>query len=605
MITKKGASGPTNPNFPKLGGGSFERVILHDYSLGPRKNDRLAKLGFGVMSRFVSIAAYDDDSKVISYNDTDGHPISTMDRPEPDNWTPVDRGGGDKTWELRTSVDHTNHVQDVAHRSTISLDQRKSQRWWYSQDRDWGVVIKNLAPPEPKSRRFNGAGFQTILYGRSSSSGSHRRPGKSGATFIWPSSLPAGGDFRIENNDVETESNQGPKRATGAWNINQRAGYASDGKYVAQAHHGFYMMPTEPPSPGEHPPTQTESAESFRSKNQAKGLGGYQQFGKHPGQIESRFFSTQDQQLRVGLAAGQAGVPAAEESGGPDASDEVEPRQFAFRPDAWWDIEGRPSAFAFEESAPARGEDHYEGFFWVSPRPSPRHPLYRPAIDKSSDQPIFEFKDAPNGIRVVVPLPRQSHTPPPCWVPTHFNPSTGGGPATGVIPPIKTGSNPDPGVFSGPLPLMDRSMTAYDFPPGVITQKGFDIVIPPVFNDTKFIVEVPYTLPVAIGGSDTMNFHLFYRAMDGPGRENGEDWLEMTQSLSAAHNPTTEYQVRAMRFEIPARHLSKLGGGGRIHCYFMRRSDDSSAERFRLVGNIQSTAVPAKSRTTHRFGGAA
>src|SRR5262245_47361880 len=155
----------------------------------------------------------------------------------------------------------------------------------------------------------------------------------------------------------------------------------------------------------------------------------------------------------------------------------VDPWQAAFRPDAWWDIDGRAAALAFEESSPLRGEDHYEGFFWVG-RPSPRHPRYIPAKDRSSDQPALEFRDAPYGIRPVVPIPRQSHTPPPCQVQPHFNPASPAYGTTGVIPPAYTGPSADSGVWAPPLPLIDRSMAAWDFPAGVLTSVGDDMVIP-------------------------------------------------------------------------------------------------------------------------------
>jgi len=56
--------------------------------------------------------------------------------------------------------------------------------------------------------------------------------------------------------------------------------------------------------------------------------------------------------------------------------------------------------------------------------------------------------------------------------------------------------------------------------------------------------------------------------------------------------------VKKMVFEIPPVRLRSNGGGGRIHYRFMRRSDDSSAETFRVVGNLQHSYAPAASSRT-------
>ena len=293
----------------------------------------------------------------------------------------------------------------------------------------------------------------------------------------------------------------------------------------------------------------------------------------------------------------QNGSQPIRKSGGKDSDCMVKVRMAALRGNVWFDIGGRAAHLAIEDSNPVRSDDPYYGHFWLGP-PSPRGPQYVPAEDQSNDQPRLPTPEAPDGLRPVVYIPRPTGTPPMCEVQPHYDTITPSYSTSGVLPPAHTGGSADAGEWVPPSVVIGKAGAVYEFKSGKLTVAFDTAVIPSTYTDMRFFVEVPYQLPVNIAGGDQMDFRLFYKVVSGPGEVAGDTWIEMTKTLTPGDNPSSVDQVKKMVFEIPPVRLRSNGGGGRIHYRFMRRSDDSSAETFRVVGNLQHSYAPAASSRT-------
>jgi hypothetical protein len=564
-----------------------------DLSKTPTTNDRVAKLGFGVGGRAVAISTFDTEAPKAINADGVGHPVSSRARFEPDNWVFLDHGGVDRVWSIRHIVDHENPSSSAAHRSTIGVNQKKRMCWFLDQDLEWGVEIKEVGPPIPKGRGFNGAGFLSSLYGRISKGGNFKKQGQSGATFIFPA--------------TQTASNQAtaPKRATRCLNTNMRGGFFTDGKYVAQLRQLFYMMPLSvPPAPGpRHVPVETESNFSnkglgggFNSQRgvQGEGRGGYSQSQSIQGPVHQTEGQRQNELIARDRAATQE-TSVMEKSGGSDSDCMVDRRMAALRGDILFDVRGKGSALAYEDVMPARGEDAYYGAHFLG-IPSSWGPKYVPAEDVSSDQPILETPDAERGIRPFIYLPKDYKTPPPCQVGPHFDPTSPSYSVAGVLPPAPSG---DTGEWIPALPLVDKAWAAADFPPGEVYYDFGDTPIPSMEGDVRFEILVPYVLPTNLASDEQMDFQLSYKVVQGPAETAGETWTVIKKSITAGDNPTSAHQVLMLRFELTPLHLGGPGrmGGGRIHWYLFRRSDDTADDKtFRMVGAVQGAYSPASSR---------
>lgn len=626
---------------PRISSFNYRNLPLWDVSNRPSTNDRLAKLGgSGAVSRGLAIADFNPETNEIEVASGFGRSGFSMGRFEPDNWVFLDHGGLDKVWASRWIADHENTSGSRKHRSGIVVNQKETMLWAYTQDQ-WAVVkIKDLAPPIPKGREFNGAGFLSSLFGGSTGgftgTGSSgivplAQPGKSsksGAAFIFPKQERAGSKFT----PVETESNQGPKRATLTFNTNQRGGYFSDLKGIAQTPQLFHMMPINPGELDKAPVSSAKHgnknygsalAEAKRKKadsdsRQQRGLGsgggtgGATWYEKVFGQVfndpdERGYLLDGDREKRDKAPTQEA--EATEESGGPDGDGEVERQMAALRGDVIFDMDGRPAHLAMQYMIAAIGDDAYRGGLWLY-EPNPLPPHYLPADDKSSDQPKFERPPqmpGQYGIRPWVKIPKNTGVPPGCQVQPHFDPAGDSYGTTGVLPSWSTGTGADAGMYRPPLPLVDRAMATYDFPSGFITGIGGGFVIPSTRMDIRHTVEVPYVLPSNLAGAEVMEFRLFWKVVSGFGQTAGETWNELTAHLTAGDNPATAHQVKCLKFEIPPLYLSRMGGGGgRLHYRFVRRSDDSATGKsFRLVGNIQSSFSPVHSSRARTYGGAA
>jgi hypothetical protein len=601
VIRRKGTTGATSTDALKYGGG-FENFIPHDYTYAPRTNDRLAKLGSGAASRMISLASYDDDSKIFTFNDGMAHPKSGRARPEPDNWTLVDHGGLDRVWAHRDIVDHENHSASLAERSDQVINQKDSQCWAYKKDQ-WAVVeIRGLGPPIPKGREYNGAGFLPSLYATKKRGGSPKK-GASGATFTHPDRTAAGFEFT----PTETKSRQGRMRAALALNDADNGGYYTDLKRVAQLWHIFYMMPRPTPPPAGPKFKDVITGHShYRGSQYVPGGGSYnpndpQNQARRPG--GETVAGRENHPIEEGRRSFGADADS-DESGGPDSDCMVEPWVGAIPADVWIDREGKAAQLAWGDPEPALGDDPYYGWFWLG-TPSPRHPGFRPAHDKSNDQPVLEHPDAPYGIRPVVPIPRHTGTP-PCEVEPHFDPLTPAYSTDGVLPPAHTGGSADAGEWIPPSTLVGKAFAASDFRAGRLNYTMDSIPIPATKTDMRFMVTVPYQIPTALAGAEQIKLRLFYKVVTGAGSTAGDNWIEMTKTLTTGDNPISVDQVKHLTFEIPPLRLSQQGGGGRIYYWFMRRSDDTATGKpLRIVGNLQNTYAPARSRGRVGFGGAA
>lgn len=626
-----------------------------DRSIGPRTNDRVAKLGIGAGTNLISVASFDTVANRISLAN------NQRARFEPDNYVYLDHGGLDKVWAHRDIVDHENTSASIKHRSDIVVNQKKKMCWAYKQDLQWVVEVKEIGAPIPKGREFDGAGFIGTARGGPSLKAANIGLGSAqGAVMAGVPSVISSKAFggRIgmppvkltgitkqpkggKNQPVETPSNSKAIRAVLALNNNQRGGFFTDGKGVGQTAQLWHFMPIKPPKPkrpdtptGHSPPRHSDTptgsgdagldsyeqrVEEARRKQQERlrnggggsrlpldpsGFGGYlettEEFGGYlDGDRERR-----DQ-------GGDVDTTTLEQSGGPDGDCMVERQMAALRGDVIFDMGGKPSHLAMEEVAAAMSDEAYYGGF-ILRRPSPLGPKYFPAEDKTSDQPILDRPprmEGQYGIRPWVKIPKNTGTPPQCEVQPHFDPASPAYGTTGVIPPYHTGAGADAGVYRPPSVLVHRAMAIYEFKPGYVTSIGDSIILPSTRTDMRFMVEVPYQLPANLAGAEAMDFRFYYKVVSGLEQTVGDTWTEFTRSITASDNPATADQVKCLRFEIPPIRFSKLGGGGgRIHYRFMRRSDDTAGaagRKFWLVGNIQSSYSPALSQRTRQYGSAA
>lgn len=598
-------------------GVDFFMLTPWDRSFAPKRNDRIAKLGLGGGTRAVAIIGFDPETNKQSLADGWDHPLASRARLEPDNWVFLDHGGIDKVWAHRYVVDHENHSASIKHRSTIGVNQKGKMCWGYSQDLEWYVEIEEVGPPIPKGREFDGAGFI------GSQSGGPRVGGAGFAAIGIGSpnslmgvagKLKEGGPLGMvpvkltgitkaikaaDRKDVITESSQAakPKRATRCLNNNQRGGYVTDGKLVYQLRQLFHCVPFEKPKPKkpEFEPVETES--KFKSRNPGQGgAGGY---GKHPGQIEDRFFSTQDQHLRD-LASMKETV-AIEQSGGPDGDCMVDRAMAALRGDVLFDVLGFASALAYSDIFPPEEGDPYAGAHWLG-EPSSRGPKHVPAEDISSDQPILESPNAQKGIRVYVRIPRGTGTPPSCQINTDLDPTNGGFGSTGHVPPPGT----DPGAWRPPLPFNDNGMTKYEFTAGFLTYVHERLPVPMGSPDMRLEILIPYTLPVNLAGGTQMDFRLFWKPSITAGDSFPTTWNEITKPILPGSNPASAEQLRWLRFEIPRVALAARGGGGQIDVWFMRRSDDSATGKaFLMAGDIHFAFAPFEGGKRYGLAGSA
>lgn len=614
MRRLKGTKGPSSSAVVKFGGG-LEAFIPHDYTFSPTTNDRIAKLGSGAASRLISVASYDDELKAFEFNDWGTGRISTDARPEPDNYVWLDHGGLDKVWAHRDIVDHENHSSTLAERSDWVINQKKYQCTGLKKDQWWLVEIQDVGAPMPKGREFNGAGFLPSLYSKGGTRGGFTRKGLSGATFFHPERTSKGFEFKA----VETGSR---KRIRAVLSLNgalNTGGY-TDGKRIAQFWHVFHMMPR--PTPTETPKREFKDTPSVDARYRNAGGATRSPYGP-----AGASYNSNDPQNRarnpggetvagrenspIGQHSGQVPPEIAfeqqpDESGGPDSDCMVEPWVGAIPSDVWLDVEGKATQLAFGDPEPALGDDPYYGWFWVSTIPGIRHPKYRPARDKSSDQPVLEHPDAPNHLRPVVPIPRHTGTPPPCEVQPHFDTVTPTYVTGGVLPPAHTGGSADAGEWIPPSTLVGKAFTVSDFRSGRLTYMQDSIPIPSTYTDMRFMVTVPYQIPTNLSGGEEIDLRLFYKVVSGAGAIAPDDWIELSKTLTVGDNPASADQVKHLTFEIPPIRLAHQGGGGRIFYWFMRRSDDSATGKpFRVVGNLQSTYYPARSHGRRTLGGAA
>lgn len=585
---------------PFVAGLGLLGIPFWDCSEQPNTNDRLAKLGRSFhAARGVAIAGVDKKTNIpLAAYGFDGTAFSAG-QMEPDNWVFLDHGGKDKVWAHRGISDHENGSWTIAERSDIVVNQKRKMCYGYRKDKDWVVEIEKIGAPVQKERAFNGAGFLPGLYGGTQKDGGFRAKGKSGASFTYP--VPQAHISKFK--DVETGTKK-PIRAVVANNIAQNGGYLTDGLEVGQFHQLFGLMPVPeaPPGPQFHD-VETGSKSAYRPAGGQTGsayrpAGGQTGSAYRPG---GETVAGRENKPRNETVAGtmQQGSEPIRKSGGKDSDCMVKVRMAALRGNVWFDVAGKASHLAIEDSSPARADDPYYGHLWPGP-PAPRGPQYVPAEDQSNDQPRLPTPEAPYGLRPVVYIPRATGMPPTCEVQPHFDTVTPTYSTAGVLPPAHTGGSADAGEWVPPSVVVGKAGAVYDFKAGKLTAVFDSVVIPSTYTDMRFFVEVPYQIPVAIGGGDQMDFRLFYKVVSGPGQLAGDNWTEVTKMLGPGDNPLNADQVKKMVFEIPPVRLGVNGGGGRIHYRFMRRSDDSSAETFRVVGNLQHSYAPASSRATPR-----
>lgn len=584
------SAGATSAASRVLGGAQLLNSALWDLSNFPSTNDRRAKLGRSQLgAHAMAIAGFDDETKIARFGYGFEGPLSFAPM-EPDNHVYLEHGLGDNVWAHRDIVDHENGSWTLAERSDIVVNQKKMMCWSYKKDMQWVVEIEEIGAAVPKGREFNGAGFLPSLYANGRTSSGFTKKGLSGATFIFPNRTAKGFEF----GPVETKSNQGKRkiRAVLAFNLNQRGGYMTDGLRVTQFHHfGFAMPRPKPPPKPRFPNVETPSNQggSYRPGGGPTGtpyVPGGGSYNPNDPQNKAR-----DTGLKLPPGAEhKPGTVAFDQSGGPDSDCMVEPWVGAARPDIWWDVEGHAASFAFTDEKPPRGEDLYEGVFILS-TPSPRHPKYRPAEDQSTDQPILEHPDAPEGLRPAVWLPRETGTPTGCKIGPDLDPD-GNYATTGHVPPAAA---TDSGEWRPPLPTNDNGATKYEFTAGFISYVLERLPMPMSSPEARLEILVPYTIPVNLAGGTQMDFRLFWKPSLAPGQDFPTTWTEITKSLVAGENPTGPQQLRWLRFEIPQIGLAYLdgAGGGQIDVWFMRRSDDTATGKaFLMAGDIRFARAP-------------
>lgn len=583
---------------PQVAGLGLLGIPFWDCSAQPSTNDRRLKLGLSFHgARGVAIAAIDRKTNIpLAAYGFDGTQFSAG-ALEPDNWVFHRHGGPDNVWAIRTISDHENGSWTSKERSTIVVNQKRKMCYGYLKDKDWVVEPEDVGAPIQKDRAYNGAGFLPELYGGSQKDGGFRKKGKSGAVFTYPATPTKGKNFK----DVETGTRRA-MRAVVASNIAQNGGYVTDGLDIGQWHQLFGLMPVpgvEQPKKPRFQDVATGTGGSYVPSGGVTGsayrpAGGSTKSAYQPG---GQTVAGRDNKPVHETVAGtmQNGSQPIRKSGGPDSDCMVKVRMAALRGNVWLDVAGHACHLAIEDSNPVRSDDPYYGHLWVGP-PAPRGPQYLPAEDQSNDQPRLPTPEAPEGLRPVVYIPRETHTPPQCEIQPHFDTVTPSYSTTGVLPPAHTGGSADAGEWVPPRPVVTKTGAVYEFPPGLITVVKDTVVIPSTRTDMRFYIEVPYQLPVNIGGGDQMDFRLFYKVVAGAGEIAGDDFLELTKTLGPGDNPSSAHQVKKMVFEIPPVRLGKNAGGGRIHYWFMRRSDDSSGETFRVTANLQHSFAPAAQR---------
>lgn len=270
-----------------------------------------------------------------------------------------------------------------------------------------------------------------------------------------------------------------------------------------------------------------------------------------------------------------------------------EPKKWhgALRGDVNYDMEGIPVHLAVGK-AYETGGDLYSGMHWIH-KPSPKPPRYEPQKDPKSNHEVLDRK-LDRGLWVYVAVHRNDWVPPVMPGPM-MGPS---GPtllASGAGPDASAGGSGDAGDWRPPLPCFDSGQAKLIFPQSYITYETFTIQLPEYGSEIDLRIKIPYTLPSNLAGGEEMEFRLFYKLYLSAGQTIGTTWTELTKTIDSGDNPSGATQVRWLVFEINKVGLRTLQqkGGGRIFCYFLRRSDDGVAKNFHMLGNVSAAYKPA------------